>query len=155
MGDTLDIFPPASNTDAFRVEFFGDEVERISEINVLTGEVKGYRNHIAVFPASHFATSRAKMDRAIQSIEMELEEQLKYFRENDKLVEAQRLEQRTRYDLEMMRELGFCSGIENYSRHISGRDAGSSPFTLMDYFPKDFLLVCDESHVSVPQIGAM
>ncbi len=155
MGDTLDIFPPASNTDAYRVEFFGDEVERISEIDVLTGEVKAYRNHIAIFPASHFATSRAKMERAIQSIEMELEEQLKYFRENDKLVEAQRLEQRTRYDLEMMRELGFCSGIENYSRHISGRDPGSSPFTLMDYFPKDFLLVCDESHVSIPQIGAM
>ena len=155
MGDTLDIFPPSSNTIALRVEFFGDEVERISEIDVLTGEIKGLRNHIAVFPASHFATSRAKMDRAVQSIELELEEQLKYFRENDKLLEAQRLEQRTRYDLEMMRELGFCSGIENYSRHISGRDPGSAPFTLMDYFPKDFLLVIDESHVSVPQIGAM
>ena len=155
MGDTLDIFPPSSNTMALRVEFFGDEVERISEIDVLTGEIKGLRNHIAVFPASHFATSRAKMDRAVQSIELELEEQLKYFRENDKLLEAQRLEQRTRYDLEMMRELGFCSGIENYSRHISGRDPGSSPFTLMDYFPKDFLIVIDESHVSVPQIGAM
>ncbi len=155
MGDTLDIFPPASNNLALRVEFFGDEVERISEIDVLTGEVKRYMSHIAVFPASHFATSRAKMERAVQSIELELEEQLKYFRENDKLLEAQRLEQRTRYDLEMMRELGFCSGIENYSRHISGRDPGSSPFTLMDYFPDDFLIVIDESHVSVPQIGAM
>ena len=155
MGDTLDIFPPSSNNLALRVEFFGDEVERISEIDVLTGEVKRYMSHIAVFPASHFATSRAKMERAVQSIEMELEEQLKYFRENDKLLEAQRLEQRTRYDLEMMRELGFCSGIENYSRHISGRDPGSSPFTLMDYFPDDFLIVIDESHVSVPQIGAM
>lgn len=155
MGDTLDIFPPASNNLALRVEFFGDEVERISEIDVLTGEVKRYMSHIAVFPASHFATSRAKMERAVQSIEVELEEQLKFFRENDKLLEAQRLEQRTRYDLEMMRELGFCSGIENYSRHISGREPGSSPFTLMDYFPDDFLIVIDESHVSVPQIGAM
>ncbi len=155
MGDTLDIFPPASNHLALRVEFFGDEGERRSEIDVLTGEVKRYMSHIAVFPASHFATSRAKMERAVQSIEVELEEQLKFFRENDKLLEAQRLEQRTRYDLEMMRELGFCSGIENYSRHISGRAPGSSPFTLMDYFPDDFLLVIDESHVSVPQIGAM
>ncbi len=155
MGDTLDIFPPASNNLALRVEFFGDEVERLSEIDVLTGEVKRYMSHIAVFPASHFATSRAKMERAVQSIEVELEEQLKFFRENDKLLEAQRLEQRTRYDLEMMRELGFCSGIENYSRHISGREPGSSPFTLMDYFPDDFLIVIDESHVSVPQIGAM
>jgi excinuclease ABC subunit B len=155
MGDVLDIFPPSSNTMALRVEFFGDEVERISEIDALTGEVKGIRSHIAVFPASHFATSHAKMEQAIQSIEIELEQQLKFFRENDKLLEAQRLEQRTRYDLEMMRELGFCSGIENYSRHISGRDAGSAPFTLMDYFPDDFLLVIDESHVSVPQIGAM
>ena len=155
MGDVLDIFPPSSNTSALRVEFFGDEVERISEIDVITGEIKGLRSHIAVFPASHFATSQAKMDRAIQSIELELEDQLAFFRENNQLIEAQRIEQRTRYDLEMMRELGFCSGIENYSRHISGRDPGSSPFTLLDYFPDDFLIVMDESHVSIPQVGAM
>ncbi len=155
MGDVLDIFPPSSNSLAMRVEFFGDEVERISEIDVLTGEVKGIRSHLAVFPASHFATSKAKMEQAVQSIEKELEEQLNYFRENNMLLEAQRIEQRTRYDLEMMRELGFCSGIENYSRHISGRPAGSAPYTLLDYFPDDFLIVIDESHVSVPQIGAM
>ncbi len=155
MGDVLDIFPPSSTSTALRVEFFGDEVERITEIDVLTGEITGVRSHIAVFPASHFATKRDKMDRAIQTIEEELNERLAYLKENDKLVEAQRLEQRTRYDIEMMQEIGFCQGIENYSRHISGRDPGSSPFTLIDYFPEDFLLVIDESHVTVPQIGAM
>jgi excinuclease ABC subunit B len=154
-GDVLDIFPPSSNNTALRVEFFGDEIERITEIDVLTGEVKGLRSHIAVFPASHFATKKDKMDRAILSIEKELEERLFELKENGKLLEAQRLEQRTRYDLEMMREIGFCQGIENYSRHISGRAPGSSPYTLIDYFPKDFLLVIDESHVTVPQIGAM
>lgn len=155
MGDTVDIFPPSSQNLALRVEFFGDEVERISEIDVLTGEIKRYMSHIAVFPASHFATSSAKMERAVATIEAELEEQLRFFKENGKLLEAQRLEQRTKYDLEMMQQLGFCSGIENYSRHISGRKPGSAPFTLMDYFPEDFLIVIDESHVSVPQIGAM
>jgi len=155
MGDVLDIFPPSSSNTALRVEFFGDEIERITEIDVLTGEVKGLRSHIAVFPASHFTTKREKMERAIKSIEAELEEQIEYFKKNGKLVEAQRIEQRTRYDIEMMREIGFCQGIENYSRHISGRQPGSAPYTLIDYFPKDFLLVIDESHVTVPQIGAM
>ena len=154
-GDVLDIYPSASSGMIMRVEFFGDEIERITEIDPLTGEVTGTRTHIAVFPASHYATTKAKMERAIKTIETELEERLRYFRENDKLLEAQRLEQRTRYDLEMMREVGFCSGIENYSRHISGRNSGSAPYTLLDYFPKDFLVVIDESHVTVPQIGAM
>lgn len=155
MGDVLDIFPPSSSNSALRVEFFGDEIDRITEIDVLTGEVKGLRSHIAIFPASHFTTKKDKMDKAIQTIEAELEEQIKYFKENDKLVEAQRIEQRTRYDIELMQEIGFCQGIENYSRHISGRKPGSAPYTLIDYFPKDFLLVIDESHVTVPQIGAM
>jgi excinuclease ABC subunit B len=148
MGDVLDIFPPSSSNTALRVEFFGDEIERITEIDVLTGEVKGLRSHIAVFPASHFSTKREKMERAIKTIEAELEERIKYFEDNGKLVEAQRIEQRTRYDIEMMREIGF-------SRHISGREPGSAPYTLIDYFPEDFLLVIDESHVTVPQIGAM
>lgn len=155
MGDVLDIFPPSSSNTALRVEFFGDEIERITEIDVLTGEVKGLRSHIAIFPASHFSTKKEKMERAIKTIEAELEERIKYFKDNGKLVEAQRIEQRTRYDIEMMREIGFCKGIENYSRHISGRKPGSAPYTLIDYFPKDFLLVIDESHVTVPQIGAM
>ena len=155
MGDVLDIFPPSSSNTALRVEFFGDEIERITEIDVLTGEVKGLRSHIAIFPASHFSTKKEKMERAIKTIEAELEERIKYFKDNGKLVEAQRIEQRTRYDIEMMREIGFCKGIENYSRHISGRKPGSAPYTLLDYFPKDFLLVIDESHVTVPQIGAM
>ena len=154
-GDIIDIFPPASTNKALRVEFFGDEIERITEIDVLTGEVTGLRSHIAVFPASHFATKREKMDAALAGIEKELNERLFDMKQNGKLLEAQRLEQRTRYDLEMMREIGFCQGIENYSRYISGREPGSSPYTLIDYFPKDFLLVIDESHVSVPQIGAM
>jgi len=155
MGDVLDIFPPSSNNTAIRVEFFGDEIYRITEIDVLTGEKIGYRNHAAIFPASHFATKREKMERAIISIEEELKERLEFFKANGKYLEAQRLEQRTRYDIEMMREIGFCKGIENYSRHISGRATGSAPYTLIDYFPKDFLLVIDESHVTVPQIGAM
>ncbi len=155
MGDVLDIFPPSSTHTALRVEFFGDEIERITEIDVLTGEITGVRSHIAVFPASHFATKRDKMEKAIESIEQELNERLACLRSEDKLLEAQRLEQRTRYDIEMMREIGFCQGIENYSRHISGRLPGSAPYTLIDYFPDDFLLVIDESHVTVPQIGAM
>lgn len=154
-GDVLDIFPPSFTNTALRVEFFGDEIERITEIDVLTGEITCLRSHIAVFPASHFATKREKMERALVSIEKELDEKLYDLKEQGKLVEAQRLEQRTRYDLELMREIGFCQGIENYSRHISGREPGSSPYTLIDYFPKDFLLVIDESHVTVPQIGAM
>lgn len=155
MGDVLDVFPPSSTNTALRVEFFGDEIERITEIDVLTGEVTGVRSHIAIFPASHYATKREKMLNAIESIELELKHRLKILRDNDKLVEAQRLEQRTRYDIEMMQEIGFCQGIENYSRHISGREPGSAPFTLIDYFPKDFLLVVDESHVTLPQVGAM
>lgn len=154
-GDVLDIYPSASKGMLLRVEFFGDEIERITEIDPLTGEIVGTRTHIAVFPASHYATTKDKMERAVKTIEVELEERLKYFKEQDKLLEAQRLQQRTEYDLEMMREVGFCSGIENYSRHISGRAAGSAPYTLLDYFPEDFLVVIDESHVTVPQIGAM
>jgi excinuclease ABC subunit B len=154
-GDVLEIFPASSSQKAFRVEFFGDEVERITEVDSLTGEILGVKQHIAVFPASHHATSKEKMERAIETIEKELEWRLEDLKMQGKLLEAQRLEQRTRYDLEMMQEIGFCQGIENYSRHISGREPGSAPFTLLDYFPKDFLLVIDESHVSVPQVGAM
>ncbi len=154
-GDVVEIFPASRSEQAVRVEFFGDEIERIREIDVLTGEVIGDRDHIAIFPASHFVTSDANMQRALQHIEAELEEQLAYFRGKNKLLEAQRLEQRTRYDLEMMRELGFCSGVENYSRHIENRPAGSTPHTLIDYFPDDFLLLIDESHVTLPQIRGM
>lgn len=154
-GDVVEIFPASSSEHAIRVEFFGDEIDRITEINALTGEIIGIRNHCAIFPASHYVTTKEKMERAIQSIEAELEERVAYLRKENKLVEAQRLEQRTRYDIEMMREVGFCQGIENYSRHISGREPGSPPFTLIDYFPEDFLIVIDESHVTLPQIRAM
>lgn len=154
-GDVVEIFPSSSNETAIRVEFFGDEIERITEINALTGEVKGLRSHVAIFPASHYVTTKDKMERAIQSIENELEERLRVLQDEGKLLEAQRLKQRTSYDLEMMREVGFCQGIENYSRHISGRMAGSAPFTLMDFFPKDFLLVVDEAHVTIPQVRGM
>jgi excinuclease ABC subunit B len=154
-GDVVEIFPASRSEQAVRVEFFGDEIERIREIDVLTGEVIGDRDHIAIFPASHFVTSDENMRRAVRDIEAELEERLAYFRANNKLLEAQRLEQRTRYDLEMMRELGFCSGIENYSRHIENRPAGSTPHTLIDYFPEDFVLLIDESHVTLPQIRGM
>jgi excinuclease ABC subunit B len=154
-GDTLEIFPASSAENTIRVEFFGDEVERISEVNYLTGEVLGYRTHVSIFPASHFATTDEKVQRALISIEKELEERLRDLRDRDKLVEAQRLEQRTRYDLEMLREMGFCSGIENYSRHLSDRQAGSRPYTLIDYFPEDFLVIIDESHVTIPQIRGM
>ncbi len=154
-GDVLDIFPSDAYSTAVRVEFFGDEVDRITEINVVTGEVIGERKHVAIYPASHYVTTPEKRERALLSIEKELEERLKELRDNDKLVEAQRLEQRTKYDMEMMRETGFCSGIENYSRHISGRAPGSAPFTLIDYLPKDFLLFVDESHVTLPQVRAM
>jgi len=154
-GDVLEVFPSDSSGNAIRIEFFGDEVERISEINTLTGEILGVREHIAIYPASHYVTTYEKMQRALGSIEIELAERLKDFETQNKLVEAQRLEQRTKYDMEMLREVGFCSGIENYSRHISGRVAGSSPFTLIDYFPKDFLVFIDESHVTLPQFRAM
>lgn len=154
-GDSLDIFPASTDENTVRVEFFGDEIDRITEINYLTGEVLGYRNHISIFPASHYATTHEKIKIAIKSIEEELEERIAYFKERDKLLEAQRLEQRTRYDIEMLTEMGFCTGIENYSRHLSGREPGSKPYTLIDYFPDDFLMIIDESHVSIPQIRAM
>lgn len=154
-GDVLEIFPANSSEMVLRVEFFGDEIERITEVDYLTGEVVGTRSHIAVFPASHYATTRPKMEKAMVTIEKELEKRLEQLKMEGKLLEAQRLEQRTRYDLEMMSEIGFCQGIENYSRHISGRESGSAPYTLMDYFPDDYLLVIDESHVTVSQVGAM
>lgn len=154
-GDVLEIFPSNTADRAIRVEFFGDEIEKITEINYLTGEILGSMSHAAIFPASHYATTRTKMERAIITIEQELEERLKLLKSQGKLLEAQRLEQRTRYDLEMMTEVGFCQGIENYSRHISGREPGSSPFTLIDYFPDDYLMIIDESHVTVSQTGAM
>lgn len=154
-GDVVEIFPASRDEHCIRVEFFGDEIDRIREVDALTGEILGDRNHIAIFPASHFVTREEKMRIAIQNIEKELEEQLEKLRENNKLLEAQRLEQRSRYDLEMMREMGFCSGIENYSRHLTLRPAGSTPYTLLDYFPEDFLLVIDESHVTLPQIRGM
>ncbi|BCJ87919.1 excinuclease ABC subunit UvrB [Effusibacillus dendaii] len=154
-GDVLEIFPVSRSEKAFRVELFGDEIDRITEIDVVTGEVVGTRQHIAIFPASHFVTSGDKMQRAIESIRAELAERLEELRGAGKLLEAQRLEQRTNYDLEMMAEIGFCSGIENYSRHLEGRPAGSAPNTLLDYFPDDYLIIIDESHVTVPQIGGM
>ncbi|MEK4847645.1 excinuclease ABC subunit UvrB [Bacillus sp. FSL W8-0183] len=154
-GDVVEIFPASRDEHCIRVEFFGDEIERIREVDALTGEILGDRDHVAIFPASHFVTREEKMEKAIINIEKELEEQLKKLRENGKLLEAQRLEQRTRYDLEMMREMGFCSGIENYSRHLTLRPPGSTPYTLLDYFPDDFMIVVDESHVTIPQIRAM
>lgn len=154
-GDVVEIFPASRDEHCIRIEFFGDEIDRIREIDALTGEVIAEREHVAIFPASHFVTREEKMKVAIKNIEQELEEQLKMLRDNGKLLEAQRLEQRTRYDLEMMNEMGFCSGIENYSRHLTLRPAGSTPYTLLDYFPNDFLIVMDESHVSVPQVRAM
>jgi excinuclease ABC subunit B len=154
-GDTVDIFPAASEAVMTRVTFFGDEIERVSEIDSLTGRLIANRNYASIFPASHYATTDLKMKQAIVTIEAELEEQLKRLRDEGKLVEAYRLEQRTRYDLEMLRETGFCKGIENYSRHLSDRQAGEPPFTLFDFFPDDFILMVDESHVTIPQVGAM
>ena len=154
-GDIVEIFPASRDEHCLRVEFFGDEIERITEIEALTGEIIGIREHVAIFPASHFVTGEEKMKLAIKRIQEELEERLKTLRDQDKLLEAQRLEQRTRYDLEMMEEMGFCSGIENYSRHLTLREAGATPYTLIDYFPKDFLIIVDESHVTMPQIRAM
>ena len=154
-GDSLEIFPVSSSENSIRVEFFGDEIDKISEIDALTGNVIGTREHVAIYPASHFATSTEKIERAIGTISKELEERLLVLNQENKLVEAQRLEQRTKYDLEMLQEIGFCSGVENYSAHLSGRERGSRPYTLIDYFPDDFLIIVDESHVTVPQIGAM
>ena len=154
-GDTVEIWPVYSDEDVVRVEFFGDEVDRISRINPLTGVPLGELSHIAVFPASHYVTPKEKLEEAIKDLEEELEQRVRYFEENGKLIEAQRIAQRTRYDIEMLQEIGFCSGIENYSRVLSRRAPGSSPYTLIDYFPKDFLLFVDESHVTLPQVRAM
>lgn len=153
-GDTIDIFPAGAD-HAVRVELFGDEIEVIKEINPVTGEINGIRNHVSIFPASHYVTSKENMERAVCSIEEELEERIKWFKDRGKLLEAQRIEQRTRYDLEMLREVGSCKGIENYSRHINGLPPGGRPYTLIDYFPKDFLIIIDESHVMIPQLRGM
>ena len=154
-GDVVEIYPSDESETAVRVSFWGDEVEKIDVINPLTGKVEASRNHIMIFPNSHYVTTSDKMEIAIQTIQEELEERIKYFKDNGKLLEAQRIEERTNFDIEMMKETGFCQGIENYSRHISGREAGSPPFTLFDYFPKDFLLLVDESHATLPQVRAM
>ena len=153
-GDTVEVMP-ASDTTALRIEFFGDEIDRISEINVLTGETKRRLSYAAIYPASHYATSEAKRDAALDEINREMTERVAEFREQGKFLEAQRIEERTKYDMEMIREIGFCSGIENYSRVLSGRPEGSVPFCLLDYFPRDFLLFVDESHVTLPQVRAM
>lgn len=154
-GDTVEIIPAGASEKAIRVEFFGDEIDRIAEIDPLTGAVLGYREHVSIFPASHYAISREKMEVAIEAIESELKERLEELKNEDKLLEMQRLSQRTNFDVEMLREMGYCSGVENYSRHLSGREAGSTPFTLLDYFPDDYLIMIDESHMTVPQIRAM
>ena len=154
-GDIVEIYPSDRGESAIRVEFWGDEIEKISEINPLTGKTISVRNHVMIFPNSHYATTREKMDKAVKTIEAELEERIEYFKNTNKLIEAQRIEERTNFDLEMMIETGFCQGIENYSRHISGRPAGSPPFTLFDYMPDDFLLLIDESHATIPQVRAM
>ena len=154
-GDIIEIYPSDQSESAIRVEMWGDEIEKISEINPLTGKATATRNHVMIFPNSHYVTTSDKMERAIQTIEAEMEEQVKYFKSQNKLIEAQRIEERTNFDIEMMKETGFCQGIENYSRHISGREAGSPPFTLFDYFPDDFLLLVDESHATIPQVRAM
>ena len=154
-GDILEIYPSNQEESAIRVEFWGDEIEKISEINPLTGKPVGTREHVMIFPNSHYVTSREKLDRALATIESEMEERVKFFTENKKLIEAQRIEERTNFDIEMLKETGFCQGIENYSRHISGREPGSPPYTLFNYFPDDFLMFIDESHATVPQVRAM
>ena len=154
-GDIIEIYPSDKGESAIRVEMWGDEIEKISEINPLTGKAIGTRQHVMIFPNSHYVTTSEKMERAITTIEKEMEEQVKYFKSQNKLIEAQRIEERTNFDIEMMKETGFCQGIENYSRHISGREPGSPPFTLFDYFPDDFLLLIDESHATIPQVRAM
>ena len=154
-GENIEIIPAASQEKGVRVELFGDEIERISEVDIVTGKALRYMNHVMIFPASHYATSKDKLDRCLENIEQDLETQLKDFRDSGRLLEAQRLEQRTHYDLEMMHEIGYCSGIENYSRYFDGRQPGEAPFTLLDYFPKDFLIFIDEAHVTIPQIRGM
>ena len=154
-GDILEIYPSNEEEKAIRVEFWGDTVENINEINPLTGKTIGTRNHVMIYPNSHYVTTKDKMDRALVTIEEEMEERVKFFSDNKKLIEAQRIEERTNFDIEMLKETGFCQGIENYSRHISGRPAGSPPYTLFDYFPDDFLLLIDESHATIPQVRAM
>src|SRR3712207_4200729 len=154
-GDILEIFPASTDDQAIRVEFFGDEIDRITEIDYVTGKVVAERGHIAIFPASHYVTTPERIEKAIVAIEEELDQAIKDFKENDKLLEAQRIEQRTKYDIEMLREIGFCQGIENYSRHITGRKKGEKPYTLMDFFPDDYLLIVDESHVTLPQVRGM
>lgn len=154
-GDVVEIYPSASSGDAVRVEFFGDEVDRITEVDTLTGEIKSVLEHVAIFPNSHYIVEKEKMEAAIAGIKAELEERIKYFKSEDKLIEAQRIEERTNFDIEMLQETGFCSGIENYSRHLTGLAPGMPPYTLMDYFPKDFLIIIDESHITVPQIRGM
>ncbi len=155
MGDTVEVFPAWESEYAVRIEFFGDEIDRISEFDPLTGKIQSSLKHFAIFPASHYVIPRDKLERAISTIEKELEEQVKYFKSEDKLIEAQRISERTRFDVEMLRETGFCSGIENYSRHLTGSAPGDPPYTLMDYFPDDYLIIVDESHMTVPQLGAM
>lgn len=154
-GDILEIFPASNDERAIRIEFFGDEIDRITEIDYVTGKIVGTRNHVVIFPASHYVTIPERVESAILAIEEELQERVNEFKENDKLLEAQRIEQRTRYDIEMLKEIGFCQGIENYSRHITGRLPGEKPYTLMDFFPKDYLIIIDESHVTVPQVRGM
>ncbi|MEW8961643.1 excinuclease ABC subunit UvrB [Paraclostridium dentum] len=154
-GDILEIFPANTDERAIRIEFFGDEIDRITEIDYLTGKLVGLRNHVVIFPASHYVTTPERIDKAIIDIQKELKDRVDYFKEDDKLVEAQRIDQRTRYDIEMLKEIGFCQGIENYSRHITGREPGEKPYTLMDFFPDDFLIIVDESHVTVPQVRGM
>ncbi len=154
-GDILEIFHANSGERAIRIEFFGDEIEKITEIDYVTGKIVGTRNHVVIFPASHYVATKESIESAIVDIEKELQERVKYFKENDKLIEAQRIEQRTKYDIEMLREIGFCQGIENYSKHITKRETGQKPYTLMDFFPKDYLIIVDESHVSIPQVRGM
>ena len=154
-GDILEIFPASNDEKAIRIEFFGDEIDRITEIDYVTGKIAGVRNHVVIFPASHYVTTPERIEQAIIRIEKELEERVKYFKENDKLLEAQRIEQRTKYDIEMLKEIGFCQGIENYSRHVTGRKEGEKPYTLMDFFPDDYLMIVDESHVTIPQVRGM
>ena len=154
-GDVLEVFPAGSGENIIRVEFFGDEIDRITEVDSLTGEIKNELNHIAIFPASHYVVSKENMERAIGQIEEELEHQIRFFKGEDKLLEAQRISERTNFDIEMLRETGFCSGIENYSRHLTGLAEGEPPHTLLDYFSDDFLMIIDESHKTIPQIGGM
>lgn len=154
-GDILEIFPASNDEKAIRIEFFGDEIDRITEIDYVTGKIVGTRNHVVIFPASHYVTTPERIENAIVQIEDELKQQIEAFKENDRLLEAQRIEQRTKYDIEMLKEIGFCQGIENYSRHITGREEGEKPYTLMDFFPDDYLIIVDEAHVTIPQVRGM